>query len=507
MTTKIVECIPNFSEARRPEVVDKIVAAIQSVTGVSLLDRSSDLDHNRTVLTFAGPPDEVEEAAFQAVKTAAGLIDLSQHTGEHPRIGAADVVPFVPISGVTMDDCVAMTQRLGRRVGAELNIPVYLYEYAATRPERTNLENIRRGQYEGLKAEIGTDPDRKPDFGPTKLGPAGATVIGARDPLVAFNVYLTTGDVETAKKIARGIRQSSGGYRYVKANGFLVEGLAQVSMNLTNFHKTPIARVVETIRREAERCGVGIHHSELVGLIPQEALTEAAVWYLQLDGFEKSQVLETRLYAAQPGGRGGFVDELAAATPAPGGGSAAAYAGAMGAALAAMVAGLSIGRKKYTEVEPQMKTLLDEANRLRAELVRAVDEDAAAFAGVLAAFKLPKDTPQHEAVRMAAIEEATLKAAEVPLENARRALKTMELCAQAAALGNLNAISDAAAGAALAKAALTGAGYNVRINLLDLQRKDGGDGMLLELQALEERAARLETEMRKTLNERGGLSL
>ncbi|MEW5827840.1 MAG: cyclodeaminase/cyclohydrolase family protein, partial [Chloroflexota bacterium] len=300
---------------------------------------------------------------------------------------------------------------------------------------------------------------------------------------------------------------SSGGYRYVKANGFLVEGLAQVSMNLTNFHKTPIARVVETIRREAERCGVGIHHSELVGLIPQEALTEAAVWYLQLDGFEKSQVLETRLFAAQPGGRGGFVDELAAATPAPGGGSAAAYAGAMGAALAAMVAGLSIGRKKYAEVESQMQAILDEANRLRAELVRAVDEDAAAFAGVLAAFKLPKDTPEHEAARMESIEEATLKAAEVPLENARRALKVMELCVQAAALGNLNAISDAAAGAALARAALVSAGYNVRINLLDLQRKNGGDSMLLELQALDERAAGLEAEIRKTLSERGGLSL
>jgi glutamate formiminotransferase/formiminotetrahydrofolate cyclodeaminase len=503
---QIVECIPNFSEARRPEVVDKIVAAIQSVTGVSLLDRSSDLDHNRTVVTFAGSPEAVEEAAFRAIKSASELINLDQHKGEHPRMGAADVCPFVPISGVTMDDCVAMAKRLGQRVGAELNIPVYLYEYAATRPERTNLENIRRGQYEGLKAEIETNPDRKPDFGPTKLSPAGATVIGARDPLVAFNVYLTSGEVEIAKQIAKGIRQSSGGYRYLKANGFLVDGLAQVSMNLTNFHKTPIARVVETIRREAERYGVGIHHSELIGLIPQDALTDAAIWYLQLDGFEKGQVLETRLYAAQAEGQRDFVDELAAATPAPGGGSAAAYAGAMGAALAAMVAGLSIGKKKYAEVEPQMKTILDEANRLRADLSRAVEEDASAFAGVLAAFKLPKDTPEHEAVRMAAIEEATLKAAEVPLENARRALTVMELCAQAAALGNLNAISDAAAGAALAKAALVSAGYNVRINLLDLQKRNGGDGMLLELQALDARAAELEAEIRKTLNERGGLS-
>ena len=261
-----------------------------------MLDRSSDLDHNRTVLTYAGPPDVVEEAAFRAIKTAAELIDLNKHTGEHPRIGATDVVPFVPLSGATMEDCVAMAKRLGQRVGDELNIPVYLYEAAATRPERTNLENIRRGQYEGLKSEIESNPDRKPDYGPAKLGTAGATVIGARNPLIAFNVYLTTSEVEIAKKIAKAIRQSSGGLRYVKALGLLVEGRAQVSMNLTNFRETPIGRVVETIRREAQRYGVGIHHCELVGLIPQEALIDAAVWYTQLDQFSAEQIFESRVY-------------------------------------------------------------------------------------------------------------------------------------------------------------------------------------------------------------------
>ncbi len=234
----LIECIPNFSEARRPEVIDQIVSAITSVEGARLLDRSSDLDHNRTVLTYAGPPEAVEEAAFRAIKTAAELIDLNKHTGEHPRIGATDVVPFVPLSGATMEDCVAMAKRLGQRVGDELNIPVYLYEAAATRPERTNLENIRRGQYEGLKIEIESNPDRKPDYGPAKLGSAGATVIGARSPLIAFNVYLTTSEVEIAKKIAKAVRQSSGGLRYVKALGLLVEGRAQVSMNLTNFRET-----------------------------------------------------------------------------------------------------------------------------------------------------------------------------------------------------------------------------------------------------------------------------
>src|SRR5690349_1846628 len=267
--TQLVECIPNFSEARRPEVVDQIVAALVSVPEIHLLDRSSDSDHNRTVLTYAGSPQAVEEAAFRAIRKAAELIDLGQHTGQHPRVGATDVVPFVPISGVTMEECVAMAKRLGQRVGLELGIPVYLYENAATRPERTHLENIRKGQYESLKAEIETDPARTPDFGPARLGPAGATVIGARPALIAFNVYLTTDDVNIAKKIAKIVRQSSGGLQHVKALGLLVGGRAQVSMNLTNFKETPLQLVVEAIRMEAQQLGVGIHHSELIGLIPQ----------------------------------------------------------------------------------------------------------------------------------------------------------------------------------------------------------------------------------------------
>ena len=247
------------------------------------------------MLTFVGSPQGVEEAAFRAIAKAAELINLDEHTGEHPRIGATDVVPFVPIEGITMKECSDLAKRLGKRVGDTLAIPVYLYEEAATRPDRQNLENIRRGEYEGLKGEIASNPDRKPDFGPTRLGPAGATVIGARQFLVAFNVFLTTGDVSIAKKIAKAIRMSSGGLRYLKANGFLVEGQAQVSMNLTNFHATPLARVVEMIRREAARYGAGVHHSELVGLIPQQALEDAAIWYLQLDQFESHQVLERRL--------------------------------------------------------------------------------------------------------------------------------------------------------------------------------------------------------------------
>jgi glutamate formiminotransferase/formiminotetrahydrofolate cyclodeaminase len=479
------------------------------------------------VLTFAGPPDGVEEAAFRAIRTAARLIDLDMHGGEHPRIGATDVCPFVPLSGATMDDCIALARRLGERVGKELDIPVYLYEAAATRPDRVNLEDIRRGQYEGLKTEITTNPNRQPDFGPARLGKAGATVIGARSPLIAFNVYLTTDDVSLAKKIAKAVRHSSGGLRYVKAAGFLVEGRAQVSMNLTNFGETPVARVVEAVRREAQRYGVAIHHSELVGLIPQAALIDAAVWYTQLDGFRADQVLETRLFAGVPAaeidsgiGAGGavkaqakaqvsasstFLDELAAATPAPGGGSAAAYAAAMGAGLVAMVAGITVGKKKYFEVEAEMRAIKRQAEVLRAELTQCVEDDAAAFEAVMGAFKLPKSTLQDERTRAGAIELATLNAAHIPLHVAGHAVTVMELAVRCAEAGNLNAISDVASACSLAHAALEAAGYNVRINTQALADKQAGAPLLFQLNAYEERGGSLDAAMKDLLIERGGL--
>lgn len=509
--TTLIECIPNFSEARRPEVIDQIVAAIRSVAEVKFLDRSSDLDHNRTVLTFAGPPLAVEEAAFRAIQTAAELIDLDQHTGEHPRIGATDVVPFVPLSNASMQECVEIARRVGKRVGEELGIPVYLYEAAATRPERVNLENIRRGQYEGLKTEIETNPDRKPDFGPSKLPKAGATVIGARNPLIAYNIYLTTSDVEIAKKIAKAVRHSSGGLRYVKALGLLVEGRAQVSMNLTNFHETPLARVVEFVRREAERYGVGIHHSELVGLIPQEALVDAAVWYTQLDGFNKEQILETRLYsdesAASPsaGTWSSFLEVLSTPTPTPGGGSAAAFAAAMGAALVSMVAGLTMGKKKYAEVEAEMQAIRVMAEKLRKELTHAVEDDASAFEALMGTFKLPKETDEQKTARNAAIINATLNAARVPLHVASDSVKVMELALKCARHGNLNAISDAMSAFAMARAALTAAGYNVRINLHSLEDRSAGEKMLNELAEVEFKADKLELEIQAVMKERGGI--
>ena len=515
MTDPIVECIANYSEARRPEVVEAIMSAISSQAGAHILDRHSDPDHNRTVITFVGPPSAVEEAAFRSIAKAAELINLDEHTGEHPRIGASDVVPFVPISGMTMEDCVAMARRVGARVGKELGIPVYLYEQAATRPERQNLENIRRGQYEALKVEIATHPERLPDYGPAQVGTAGATVIGARHPLVAYNVYLTTSDLAIAKRIARAVRHSSGGLRYVKALEMLVEGRAQISMNLTNYRGSPVYRVVEMIRREAERYGVAIHHSELVGLITQEALIDCAQWYLQLDQFEPDQILERRLYSAlqdaapasAPSPASDFLEALASANPTPGGGSAAAFSGAAAAALAAMVGRVTLGKKKYAAVEPQMLLLIEKADQLRQELTQAIDRDAAAFNQVMAAFKLPKETTEQVQKRQETIERSTLEAAKVPLEVAHMALQVLELIEQAATLGNLNAISDAGSGGALARAALTGAGLNVRINAASLQNQPAAESLLTELAGIEAKASLLEEKIHLTIQERGGISL
>ena len=492
MNQPIIECIPNFSEGRRVEVVEEIESAIRSVRGVYILDRHIDPDHNRSVITFAGSPAEVADAAFEAIKTAAGRIDLNQHKGEHPRIGATDVIPFVPISEVTMDECVELARTLAQRVGDELGIPTYLYEKAATRPERKNLENIRRGEYEGLKETIGSDPTKKPDFGPPKLGSAGATVIGARAPLVAFNVYLSTDDVTIAQNIGRAVRHSSGGLRYVKALGMLVEGRAQVSMNLTNFTHTPVARVVELIRREADRYGVSIVNSELVGLIPQAALIDAAQWYLQLDQFSPDQVLEKRIYAAmdtEKRDKRVFLQNLASGSATPGGGSAAAFAGAMGAALVAMVARLTVGKKRFTEVEERMQEIIARADLLRDTLHKAVAHDAQAFDSVMAALQMPKKSEQEKAVRKEAIERATHGAAEVPLQVCRDAVEVLSLAAEVAVKGNQNALSDAGSAGAMANACLQAAALNIKINAGNVSDREAAQTWLDELDHLETQAA------------------
>ena len=515
MPRQIVECIPNFSEARRSSVVEDILSEIESVEEIRILDRHSDIDHNRTVVTIVGPPAPVEEAAFRAIAKAAALIDLDNHQGEHPRIGATDVVPFVPISGVTMVECVEMARRLGKRVGENLKIPVYLYEEAATSPDRTNLEDIRRGQYEGLKEEIGENPARKPDYGPSRMTGAGATVIGARQPLIAFNVYLTTEDVSIANKIARAIRHSSGGLRFVKSMGVIVDGRAQVSMNLTNFRRTPMARVVEMIRREAGRYGVQVHHSELVGLVPNQAVVDAAVWYMQMDQFDPEQILETRLFDSSGSHREeepqdastDFLEALASGEPTPGGGSASAYSAALAASLVAMVGRVTVGKKKYADVESEVWPLIEEAIELQSLMKKAVAKDAEAFEAYMKARRLPRDTEQQKEDRIQAIQAASINAAEVPLHVARSAVQIIRLAVKAAEIGNVNAISDAGTGSALAQAALKGAGLNVRINLLGLEKESDPARMLNELRGLEKQAEKQNEVLRQTLIERGGLNL
>jgi glutamate formiminotransferase/formiminotetrahydrofolate cyclodeaminase len=510
MAYPLVECIPNFSEGRRPEVVDQIKTAITSVSGVKLLDGHSDPDHNRTVLTILGAPQEVKEAVFRAIRKAAELIDMDQHQGEHPRLGATDVVPFVPIREVSMADCVALAQELGKQVGEELGIPVYLYEAAAARPERVNLEDVRRGQYELLKEEIGNKPEREPDFGPTKLGKAGATIIGAREPLIAYNIYLNSTDVSIAKKIAKTVRFSTGGLRYVKAMGVMVEGQAQVSMNLTNFRKTPIALVYETVAREAQRYGTSLHHSELVGLIPQEALVDTAVWYTQMDQFEPTQILENRLAGGEgesAASQATFLDDLASAAPTPGGGSAAAFTAAEAAALTAMVARLTVGKKKYAEVEAQMKSLADQADALRGKLNAAIAEDSAAFETVMQAYRLPKEDETQTKQRAAAIQAATLEAARIPLKTAEMTLDVMHLAEQAAVSGNLNAITDAWSAAMLAHAAISCAGANVRINLTSLSGEKEAAAIQSSLEKVDREAADLLKIIRENIKNRAGIDL
>src|SRR5437762_11765136 len=297
----LVECVPNFSEGRDKTKVDAIVEAMK-IPDVYLLDREMDSDHNRSVITLVGEREAIQEAAIRGVGKASELIDLTKHQGAHPRMGAADVVPFIPIEGLSIEDCVAMARHVGEQIWKRYQIPVYLYEAAATSPDRQNLENIRRGQFEGIREEIATNPARKPDYGEPRVHPtAGATVVGARKFLIAYNVFLNTTDVEIAKKVAKAVRQSSGGFRFVKGAGFLVRGLAQVSMNLTDFEQTPIARVFEFVKREAARYGVEPASSEIVGLIPKKALEEAAEWFLQVENFDSSLILENRLAAVMGG--------------------------------------------------------------------------------------------------------------------------------------------------------------------------------------------------------------
>ncbi|MCS7250081.1 MAG: glutamate formimidoyltransferase [candidate division WOR-3 bacterium] len=466
---KIVECVPNFSEGKRKEVIDKIVSAILSVPNVFLLDVETNPDHNRSVITFIGEPESCLEAAFRATKVASELIDLTKHKGEHPRIGATDVIPFVPISGITMEECVELAKKLGKRIADELNIPVYLYEQAATRPDRVDLANIRKGEFEGLKEEIEKNPERAPDFGKPKLHPtAGATVVGARFPLIAYNINLNTTDLNIAKNIAKAIRFKDGGLRYVKALGFEIKekNCVQVSINMTNYLQTPLYRVFEMVKREAERYGVMIRESEIVGLVPLKALIDTAVYYLQLDTFKENQILELRLPETKS--LAGFLGEVASPSPTPGGGAVSALAANLGTSLLIMVCNLTIGKKAYLEYEDKMKELRSKLDVYAQRFYNLIQLDCDAFNRVMDAFKLPKEDMNRDNK----IEEALKNAITVPFEVMEKSLEVLKLSSFIAEYGNKNAISDCGVGVNLLYSAMKGAYYNVLINLISLKDEE-----------------------------------
>ncbi|HKW40917.1 MAG TPA: glutamate formimidoyltransferase [Gemmatimonadales bacterium] len=480
MPVPLVECVPNFSEGRDAATVEALRAALTSVPGVQLLDVESDAAHNRSVFTFVAPPDAAVEAALRAIRVAAERIDLTRHRGEHPRMGATDVVPFVPVRDVTMDDCVMLARRLGERAATELGIPIYLYARAATRPERERLPDVRKGEFEGLRERIGKDPAADPDFGPRRIHPtAGATAVGARPFLVAFNIYLDSSDVAVAKDIAKRIRTSSGGLPAVQASGFLVAGKAQVSMNLLDIDTTSPATVFATVERAARERGIGVAKSEVVGLIPERALIGAGAAYLRLPD-AASHLLEAKIRTAAGPSLDGWLDELAGGTPAPGGGSAAALAGAMAAALVAMVCTLTLGRKAYASVTERVEKILREAEEARRALQALVELDAAAYGVVMAAYALTKDLPE----RAATIDEALLEAAKTPLTTARSAARVRLLAHDMAQMGNKNARSDARVAEALAGAAVAGAIENVRVNVACLSNPALGKAVLEDAERL-----------------------
>ena len=496
MSNTLVECVPNFSEGRDAAKVDAIVEAMK-VPGVYLLDREMDGDHNRCVITLVGEREAIEEAAIRGVGRAAELIDLNVHRGAHPRMGAADVVPFIPIAGVTLEDCVAMARRVGAEIWKRFGIPVYLYEAAATRAERQNLEYIRKGQFEGIREEIGSNPARMPDFGEARVhATAGATVVGARKALIAYNVFLNTADVEIAKKVAKAVRFSSGGLRFVKGAGFLVRGMAQVSMNLTDFEQTPVHRVFELVKREAARYGAAVVSSEIVGLIPKAALEAAAEWFLQVENFDSGLILENRLAGVMggkvaPGGLGAgplagvapFIEQLAAPTATPGGGSAAAASGAMAAGLAGMVAAMARGKKAYAQYEPELSEAVGRLAGLREELKAAIDADAESYNAVMKAYKAAREAADGKALVNAALKEA----AAVPLGVAERAAEVGRIAAGLGGKTSPMMASDLTTAVALAGAAVTGALANVEINLGSMEPGSAEDEAFVS--AMRERAA------------------
>ncbi len=478
---RLIECVPNFSEGRDKAKVDALIQTMSAVPGVWVLDHEMDADHNRCVITLAGEPEAVAEAAILGAGKAMELIDMNFHKGAHPRVGATDVVPFIPVEGVTLDDCVVLARNVGNEIWRRYRIPIFFYEAAATKPERVNLENVRRGQFEGMKEELKKNHERQPDVGEPKMHPtAGVTVVGARKFLVAYNVNLNTSDISVANKIAKAIRFSSGGLRYVKSMGVELKArsLAQVSINLTDYEQTPMHRVYEMVKREAARYGAVPVGSEIVGLVPKKAMEMAADYFLQLENFSPSQVFENKLAAALSGAslvekKEGklaalarpFMEAVAEPSATPGGGSVAALAAALAAALGQMVAGLSRKKKSQVQHVDKLSAHLEAMRKEADALTEAIDSDAASYDAVMVAFKMPQSDAAEIAARTERIQAATKGAADVPMKVAEQAVA---LCAR---LGQLQAIaaasmkSDLQVARLMAEAGARGAIANVEINL------------------------------------------
>ncbi len=547
---RIVECVPNFSEGRDREKIKSITREIEQTPGVKLLDVDPGESTNRTVVTFIGSPEGVKEAAFRAIRRAAEVIDMTKHKGAHSRIGATDVCPFVPVAGVTMEECVALAHELGRRVAEELHIPVYLYEEAAQKPERRNLASIRAGEYEGLPEKL-KDPEWAPDYGEPIFNPrSGATVIGAREFLIAYNINLNTRDRRLAHEIALNLRESGrakrdadgniirdaegkavmipGRFRHVKAVGWYIEdyGIAQISINFTNYKITPVHLVFDEAVKEAEKLGLRVTGSELVGLIPKEALLMAGRYYLEKQGkspgvpeeelirvavlslglndvttFDpEKKIIEYQFKEAGPMlidlKVRQFANELSMDSPTPGGGSAAALVAALASALVAMVANLTVGKKGYEGVEEEMKKLASNAQQLKDGLLRAVDEDTRAFNRVIEAMRLPRATEEQAREKEAAIESASKEAALVPFGVLEKCLSLLEGARVVVERGNKNSLSDAGAAAALAEAAAEAAYYNVRINLPNIKDNAFREDILGRAESLYEKVVRAAGELK-----------
>ena len=521
---KLIECVPNFSEGKNKKVIDQIVSQITSIKGIKLLDVDPGKDTNRTVVTFAGHPEDVIQAAFLAISKASQLIDMSHHHGAHARMGATDVCPLIPISGVTVDECIEYSNKLAKKVGEKLNIPVFMYEKSATSKNRQNLAIIRQGEYEGMSDKLKLK-EWKPDYGPSELNiKSGVTAIGVREFLIAYNINLNTSDKKIASEIALDIREAGrakrdkdgkiirdnkgvmikvpGTLKHVKAVGWFLEeyNIAQVSMNLIDYKSTPVHKVFEEVRNQAQKRGLRVTGSELVGLIPLDSLIEAGRFYLKKQnksqGVSEKQLIHIAVksmgldemydfnsnekvvdYMIDESSKltsyslSDFADELSSDSPAPGGGSVSALAGSMSASLSSMVANLSIGKKDFIKQNKNINQIACDAQALKKDLLFLIDEDTKAFDMLMRAFRLPKKTDEDKSYRQSQILKKSKHVTDVPLQTLKKSKELMSLSNSALDIGNKNCISDAGVAAEMAYSCAYGAYYNVKINLIDLKEE------------------------------------